>query len=983
MDQFLKEVEELVGVTEKSKDDDVEVHPYAHLEKSKVLQSARIFHDDKLVREKPRKCCTIIAQILYLHNNALNSKDISTNSNSANYNALTPTEATELFFSATKLFVSPDPCLRRIVYLFLKEIQPLCDPSDVIIVTSCLTKDMTCDIPLYRANAIRVLVNIIDSAMLGAIERYMKQAIVDKDAMVRNAALVASSHLFEMCGDNATIVRRWIGEVQEAMMKQTNGNQRRGKENDMVQTNAIRLLCQMKGHDRLGMAKLVQQYASKAGKGGFRSPMALVILIRACGRSLSDAMSISGESSDHRDIREISPLCREGFDFLETSLSHPSSMVAYEAARTICTLPNMETRTHNLTKAVDYIHNMLSSKIPSERFAAVRTLAEVANWHPRSAARCNEGLEGILDDENSHLATLAVTTLLKTGNEESIDRLVRNISTLIISAPDEYKITIVRSLQRLCLKYPSKHRVIVSFLSEFLREEGGFGFKQAIVQSIVSLMKLVPETTESSLFHLCEFVEDCEYTQLSTATLYVIAELGPKTLRPSRYIRYLFNRVILENAVIRAAAVSALAKFAASCPSLRVSIVALLKQSKWDEDDEVRDRAMAAVRVLEEAMEMNPYVSPDIDLDHVMNEEEVIQLDIPVQGDLAMLVYGNPSPIPFHKLERSIKAYAATPGKMNNASEVLTFAELPTVDDAVESTDTNAIDHSTINATSQIGLGPAPMEIIEPKIRPDPAAAIYAIPELASLGKVFKSSSPVPLTEDETEYVVRCVKHILDNHVVLQFIIENTVENQRLDNVVVSIESDSELYEIIGDVPVDHIRYGTTGNCFAVLQRNVEETIESVEFTCQLNFTVVPIDPGTDDPSAGEYKEEYPLEGIVIASSDFMAKFPAADFRQAWNESNNDNEVLDTFSLQFRDLDVVVPAVVDFLGMTPCDGTGQLPVNVSGLTQHMLHLSGKFVSGDIVLVRAQLTMQAGSTSLKVAIRSENADVSRVIANCIR
>ncbi|KAL7464508.1 hypothetical protein ACHAXS_004837 [Conticribra weissflogii] len=848
---------------------------------------------------------------------------------------------------------------------------------------------MTCDIPLYRANAIRVLVNIIDSAMLGAIERYMKQAIVDKDAMVRNAALVASSHLFDMCGDNAAIVRRWIGEVQEAMMKRTNGRRCRGTENDMVQANAIRLLCQMKGRDRLGMAKLVQQYASKAGKGGFRSPMALVVLIRACGRSLSEAVasSTAGDSisTDRRDIREISPLCREGFDFLETSLSHPSSMVAYEAARTIGALPNMEARTHNLTKAVDCIHNMLSSEQPSERFAAVRTLAELADRHPRSAARCNEGLERILDDENTHLATLAVTTLLKTGNEESIDRLVRNISALIISAPDEYKITIVRSLQRLCLKYPSKHRVIVNFLSEFLREEGGFGFKQSIVRSIVSLMKSVPETTETSLFHLCEFVEDCEYTQLSTETIYVIAQLGPKTLRPSRYIRYLYNRVILENAMIRAAAVSALAKFAASCPSLRVSIVALLKQSKWDEDDEVRDRAVTAVRVLEEAMAMNPYVTPYVDIGNGVESEEGIQPDIPVQGDLAMLVYGNLSSISFHKLEQSIKAYASTPGEMNNSSNLLTFADLPSVDNTIECADSNAIGDSAIVVTSRAGLDPSPLDSIEPNIsyRPDPAAVIYTIPELASFGKVFKSSSPVALTEDETEYVVRCIKHILDNHVILQFIIENTVENQRLDNVVVSIESDSELYETIGEVLVEHIRYGTTGNCFTVLQRNIKKPIESVEFTCQLNFTVVPIDPGTEEPMAGDYKEEYPLEDILIASSDFMAKYPVADFRQAWNETNDDNEVLDKFLLQFRDLDLVVPAVIDFLGMSPCDGTGQLPMNVSGLTQHMLHLSGKFVSGDIVLVRAQLTMQAGNTLLKVAIRSDNPDVSRVVADCIR
>ena len=170
VDQFLKEVGDIVAPKDEDEYDDetaAAIHPYEQLEKAAVLQEARIFHDSILVKENPRKCCRILAQILYLQNDAKATGAFS---------KLTIDEATELFFASTKLFVDvEDASLRRLVYLFIKEIQPLCDPSDVIIVTSCLTKDMTCDVGLYRANAIRVLVHIIDSAMLGSIERYIKQ----------------------------------------------------------------------------------------------------------------------------------------------------------------------------------------------------------------------------------------------------------------------------------------------------------------------------------------------------------------------------------------------------------------------------------------------------------------------------------------------------------------------------------------------------------------------------------------------------------------------------------------------------------------------------------------------------------------------------------------------------------------------------------------------------------------------------------------
>jgi len=45
---------------------------------------------------------------------------------------------------------------------------------------------------------------------------------------------------------------------------------------------------------------------------------------------------------------------------------------------------------------------------------------------------------------------------------------------------------------------------------------------------------------------------------------------------------------------------------------------------------------------------------------------------------------------------------------------------------------------------------------------------LAAIPEFKSLGPLFKSSEPVQLTEAETEYFVRCIKHVFPNHIVFQ-----------------------------------------------------------------------------------------------------------------------------------------------------------------------------------------------------------------------
>ena len=45
---------------------------------------------------------------------------------------------------------------------------------------------------------------------------------------------------------------------------------------------------------------------------------------------------------------------------------------------------------------------------------------------------------------------------------------------------------------------------------------------------------------------MCEFIEDCEHTALSTRVLHLLGCEGPTTQNPSRYIRFIYNRVILE-----------------------------------------------------------------------------------------------------------------------------------------------------------------------------------------------------------------------------------------------------------------------------------------------------------------------------------------------------------------------------------------------------------------------------------------------------
>lgn len=873
---------------------------YHNIQKSDVLLDCRVFHDPTQVTGNPRKCTILITKLLYL----LVKGD-----------SFTPTEIVDVFFGVTKLFQSDDVGLRRMVYLFIKEIAETCNPDDVIMVTSSLTKDMNTGEDLFRANAMRVLAKIIDATMLGAIERYLKQAIVDRNSFVASSALISGLRLFNTCPD---VVRRWINEVQESV----------NSSSDMVQYHSLSLLYKIKQHDRLAISKIVQQLS----KGSLRSPLATCLLIR-----YTSELMIEGQTAQNARI---------AYQFLDNCLRHRSEMVIYEASKAICNLPNVEAS--DLAPAITVLQLFLSSPKTSLKFAAMRTLNEIAAKHPISVAKCNDDMENLVQDANRSVATLAITTLLKTGSESSIERLMKQISNFMSEIVDEFKIEVVKAIRELCVKYPQKHSFLIRQLSNFLRDEGLFGFKQSIVNSIIHLMTIIPETKEQSLMYLCEFIEDCEYPDLIIQILDVVGTLGPISSAPSRYIRYVFNRMILESAKIRAAAISTLTNFATRIPELRGSILLLLKRSLSDSNNEVRDRASISIALLEN-------VSDENELKYLLVE---------------------PMPMSFTALERSLQAYSARPNAFSDKA-LVSFTALPVVEEAY--VPPQSLPSKGTKKAKSVVAASAVEETA------DPAAAIYNIPKFSSYGRAFKSTVTTPLTEAEMEYVVSYVKHVFDKHIVLQFSITNTINDQKLKEVVVNVESsDDSVLTVDQVISAPFARYGEAATCYVSL-RQESGSREAINFSCNLQFKVVEVNPTTGEVEGDEdgYDEEYPLESFAVETHDYMRKVTVGDFRRSWEAVGSDGEVLEKYGLPFKKLEEAMNNVVDSLGMQPVDGTGNASAIDLTKRVHTLHLSGVFLGNVHVLARAMLQLDdAEGVVLKLGVRSEDVNISRIVADCI-
>ncbi|XXG45600.1 hypothetical protein AAC387_Pa02g0642 [Persea americana] len=869
------------------RDEEAEYSPFLGIEKGAVLQEARVFNDPQL---DARRCSQVITKLLYLLNQG---------------ETFTKVEATEVFFAVTKLFQSKDTGLRRMVYLMIKELSPSAD--EVIIVTSSLMKDMNSKTDMYRANAIRVLCRITDGTLLTQIERYLKQAIVDKNPAVASAALVSGVHLLQT---NPEIVKRWSNEVQEAVQSRA----------ALVQFHALALLHQIRQNDRLAVSKLVTSLT----RGTVRSPLAQCLLIRY-------ASQVIRESSLNTQTGE-----RPFYDYLEGCLRHKAEMVIFEAARAITELSGVTSR--ELTPAITVLQLFLSSSKPVLRFAAVRTLNKVAMTHPLAVTNCNIDMESLISDQNRSIATLAITTLLKTGNESSVDRLMKQITNFMSDIADEFKIVVVEAIRSLCLKFPLKYRSLMNFLSNILREEGGFEYKKAIVDSIVILIRDIPDAKESGLFHLCEFIEDCEFTYLSTQILHLLGNEGPKTPDPSKYIRYIYNRVILENPTVRASAVSTLAKFGALVDSLKPRIFVLLRRCLFDNDDEVRDRAT-------------------LYLDMLGGDGSIAETG----KDVKEFLFGSLD-VPLANLETSLQKYEAS-------EEPFDIASVP------KEVKSQPLAEKKAPGKKPAGLGAPPSG---PTSTVDAYEKLLSsIPEFSSFGPLFKSSAPVELTEAETEYAVNAVKHIYDGHVVFQYNCTNTIPEQLLENVSVIVDaSEAEEFPEVASKPLRSLPYDTPGQTFVAFEK--PEGIPAVgKFSNMLKFIVKEVDPSTGEADEEGVEDEYQLEDLEVVAADYMMKVGVSNFKNAWESLGPECERVDEYGLGVREsLAEAVSAVINILGMQPCEATDVVPSNSRS---HTCLLSGVFIGNVKVLVRLSFGIDGPKqVAMKLAVRSEDQAVSDAI-----
>jgi coatomer protein complex subunit gamma len=486
---------------------------------------------------------------------------------------------------------------------------------------------------------------------------------------------------------------------------------------------------------------------------------------------------------------------------------------------------------------------------------------------------------------------------------------MKQISGFMADITDEFKITIVEAIRTLCLKFPSKQAGMLSFLSGVLRDEGGYEFKKTVVESMFDLIKFVPDSREDALSHLCEFIEDCEFTKLAVRVLHLLGTEGPKTAQPTKYIRYIYNRVVLENAIVRAAAVTALAKFGASAqdggkvdPEVKRSVVVLLSRCLDDPDDEVRDRAALNLRLIQDEEQ-------EIAEKFIKNES---LFSLPVfEHQLIIYVTGDESTFstPFDLSNIPIVSREEAHAEERNFK--MRSADTPTL-----KAPTTGAPRSGVGAPSAAEVASAAISATQKY-----AQQLASVPELRAYGALLKSSSEVELTESETEYVVTAIKHIFKQHVVLQFNIKNTLSDALLEEVsmiTTPTDEDGEVLEEDFIIPIPKLTHEEPGIIYVSFKRSGDDTPYPItSFTNVLKFTSKEIDPTTGEPEEEGYEDEYQVEDLELVSGDYLVPAFAGSWDNIWEQVGAaGEEATETYALG-----------TDLKGIQGIDACFTIPVN--------------------------------------------------------
>ena len=528
-------------------------------------------------------------------------------------------------------------------------------------------------------------------------------------------------------------------------------------------------------------------------------------------------------------------------------------------------------------------------------------------------------LEVLLCDPNKYISSNAIIILLKLSTENEIDRIIKSLMSNKLEIKDSFKIQVNNMLTEKSLQYPSKIDTILFYLTSKLRDDGSLIFKSNILDNIEEIL---PQTKEidKHILQLCEFIEDSEYPQLSCKVIGLLGRNCKKLYE--QIIRVLFNRLMLENALVRYTVINTFVSIAKQLPSQSNDILNIINYVQDDPDDLVRDRISVA------KTELN-------DENCEINFDKIPQLDN---------LYRYPQQI-FSNLTKSIEN--------NDESNII---------DCINDISVQAGDFQSQEQSFQATTGPTAADIST------------IIPEnlLDYIGRQLNELSTHNLTDSDAECNVSVNIQLYERALLLEFDVLNTMKNIEIMNVQIELRK-LDTNVLYHSENIQSISINKLEKYYILLDLNQEKTDSyQLRFSPKISFTL----KSTHDM----FEDENILNEFNISDSIFFAplKIDEKEFNHFWNEFPFTKT--EKFSLGKVGLHKAVSIIIDITNTFPILNSD----DIKSTTNHKLYICGKHVfTNQVVLLECLLAITRDeSTIIKVTAKSTNAEIINTIIDIL-
>ncbi|KAL7719181.1 Coatomer subunit gamma [Entamoeba marina] len=448
-------------------------------------------------------------------------------------------ESVEIFFALTKLFMSKDLTMRRLLYVVLNDMIPYTNSSFIIV--NSVSKDLSDKIASFRCSSLRCLSRLMTPQIAPTVERFFKQTLVDSTASVQIASLICCLKL------PVEMTQKYLEETNSCVESH----------DALVQYHATRLFLYIKQNDQTALLRFITNKASD-----IHSSFAQMELIRC-------ALKLYLQNPSRNEMM---------INFIVNVTKGSSDLIIVEALRSLLKADHLK----GLTKMIPQLQRVISSNSTISKFAGVRIVNELAIKHPELIGDLSDSIENLLKDKNRAVITLATSAALRISTEQNIEKLLKKISKFIHGLPDTFRLQVLQTIEQSALKHSSKHEFLLRFLGNLLNVKGA-KFEIAVVSSMVRISSMTENLREILLDILGEFIEDCQYETVIEHVIGIIGDIGP-----------LF---ILEGPSVRAAGVSALYKFVTNEDDIE-QVNKLMNKCINDDNDEVRSRALFYANII-------------------------------------------------------------------------------------------------------------------------------------------------------------------------------------------------------------------------------------------------------------------------------------------------------------------------------------------------------------------------------------------------